>query len=43
MSKIIEFEAEARAKLKLGVDKLANAVMLPRHPKTPVTAPPPQL
>jgi len=33
MSKIINFEADARAKLKLGVDKLANAVKVTLGPK----------
>ena len=33
MAKIIDFESEARAKLKLGVDKLANAVKVTLGPK----------
>ncbi|MFH1686763.1 MAG: chaperonin GroEL, partial [bacterium] len=33
MSKIIDFEASARAKLKVGVDKLANAVKVTLGPK----------
>ena len=32
-SKIIEFNSEARAKLKKGVDKLANAVKVTLGPK----------
>ncbi len=33
MAKLIDFEADARAKLKLGVDKLANAVKVTLGPK----------
>jgi len=33
MAKLIEFESEARAKLKLGVDKLANAVKITLGPR----------
>ncbi len=33
MSKLIEFDSEARSKLKKGVDKLANAVKVTLGPK----------
>ncbi|MDH3890520.1 MAG: chaperonin GroEL [candidate division Zixibacteria bacterium] len=33
MSKLIDFESDARAKLKIGVDKLANAVKVTLGPK----------